>query len=359
MSLSGARGLIRVAHNPTCELQAAMMLTRVREQDVYLALAGTAYPGEYGERVSARRRGAQFEKNLYQDGAAVLRGTLAPLLGVAADDLTVRDLSEEVRGSSTAAMEERAWRTDRILMDLAADRIVPDLLIQPQLQLTLVGNLASAIFIAPDVLALDRQRHVYLPVEIKSFIVRDGVVAQGDRDGARRQAAIQLLALAQELIPLGIADRLPEAAIFIFASPFGMRPHPAFAEQLSAELFEMRRVLDTMAQVRTRLQALGATAIADAEALALVAPRLATTYQESCVAGCLLAQICRQHAAAQPTILGDRAAQTLGETIDLPRALALLHGAPATDEREAWLGPALREAAALFDWSTVVQGRAA
>lgn len=359
MSLSGARGLIRVAHNPTCELQAAMTIARVREQDVYRALAGADYPGEYGERVSARRRGAQFEKNLYKDGAAVLRGTLAPLLGVAVDDLTVRDLSEEVRGSSAAAMEERARRTARILVDLAADRNVPDLLIQPQLQLTLAGDPASAIFIAPDVLALDRLRGVCLPVEIKSFIVRDGVVAQGDRDGARRQAAIQLLALEQKLTPLGIADRLPEAAMFIFASPFGMRPHPAFAEQLPAELFEMRRALDMMAQVRARLQALGVASTADAEALAVAAPQLATTYQESCVAGCMLAQICRQHAAAQPIILGDRAAQTLGETIDLTRALELVQGAPATDEREAWLGPALREAAALFGWSTVVQGRAA
>ncbi|MEN9937395.1 MAG: hypothetical protein RLZZ387_3974 [Chloroflexota bacterium] len=37
MSLSGARGLIRVAHNPTCELQAAMVIARVREPDMYRA----------------------------------------------------------------------------------------------------------------------------------------------------------------------------------------------------------------------------------------------------------------------------------------------------------------------------------
>lgn len=357
MSLSGARGFIRVAHNPTCELQAAMTLARVREQDVYRALAKVDYPGEYGERISARRRGAQFEKNLYKDGAAVLRGILAPLLGIADDNLTVRDLSEEVRGASASAMEERALRTTRILADLASGRDVPDLLIQPQLKLTLDGDPASAIFIAPDVLAMDRARQVYLPLEIKSFIVRDGVVSQGDRDSARRQAAIQLLALDQELTLLGIADRLPELAIFIFASPFGMRPHPAFAEQLPAELFEMCRALDTMAQVRARMQALGVPSTADADALAATAPYLATTYREFCVAGCMLAQICRQNTVAHPAILGDHAVQTLGATIDLPRALALLQGAPATDERESWLGPALRDAAALFGRSTV--GRAA
>ncbi|PDW05114.1 hypothetical protein [Candidatus Viridilinea mediisalina] len=126
-----------------------------------------------------------------------------------------------------------------------------------------------------------------------------------------------------------------------------------------ALLFEMRRVLVTMAQVGTRMHALGLASTADAEGLAALSPQLTTTYQESCVAGCLLAQICRQNAGAQPSVLGDHVAQTLGETIDLPRALALLQDAPATNEREAWLGPVLREAAALFGPSTIVQGRAA
>lgn len=54
MSLSGARGLIRVAHNPTCELQAAMAIERVSERALYQALAGAEYPGY----VCVKRNGA-------------------------------------------------------------------------------------------------------------------------------------------------------------------------------------------------------------------------------------------------------------------------------------------------------------
>jgi hypothetical protein len=67
MSISGACGLIRNAHNPDCELQAAMVAERVKEPEFYRRLTGQDYPGEYGERVSARRRGTQFESHLHRD----------------------------------------------------------------------------------------------------------------------------------------------------------------------------------------------------------------------------------------------------------------------------------------------------
>jgi hypothetical protein len=359
MSVSGARGLIRVAHNPTCELQAAMTLARVREPDVYRALAGTDYPGEYGERVSARRRGATFEHNLYRDNAALLRETLAPLLQVAAGDLSMRNLVAEVPSERAAAMAERHRRTRALLADLAAGRCVPDLLIQPQLQLAVGGDPADAMYIAPDVLALSRARQIYLPVEIKSFIVRDGVVAPVDRDSARRQAAVQLLALRGELTPLRIADRLPDSALFIFATPFGLRPHPAFAEDLPAERYEMTRAVETLTHVRDRLRTIGVSDSLDADGLARLAAQLTVTYQESCVDGCLLASLCRQRANSQAIILGDAVAEVLGAEMSLPRAVALLRGDPPATARETRLAAALRDAAVLFGGTAFVQGRVA
>ena len=65
MSLSGSRGLIRVAHNPYCDLQAAMALARVRETEVYQALAGDA--------VSRRIRRAHF-------GPSARRAVRAPFV---------------------------------------------------------------------------------------------------------------------------------------------------------------------------------------------------------------------------------------------------------------------------------------
>lgn len=348
MSLAGARGLNRVAHNPTCELQAAMVIGRVREPEMYRALAGTDYPGEYGERTSARRRGTQFENTLFRDEARLLRETLAPVLGTTWEELTVRNLVAEVRGESAAAMAERFRRTRAVLEDLASGRPVPDVLVQPQLRLTTGGE--EAMYIAPDALALDRSRLVYLPVEIKSFIVRDGVVDPQDRDSARRQAAVELIALDQELAASGIADRLGETALFIFATPFGFRPHPAFSERLSAELYEMRRALVVVEQVQSRLDALGIRGPLDAQVLARFAPQLTTTYQESCVAGCLLASICRQQRADQIVVLGDAVANVLGDDMSLSRTIELLQGATPQTPREMRLAPALLDAAAIFGW---------
>jgi hypothetical protein len=329
-----------------------MAVARVSEPEMYRALAGQAYPGEYGERVSARRRGAQFENHLYADNASVLRETLAPVLGVEHTSMTVRNLVVEVRGASVAAMTERHRRTQRVLADLVSGLDVPDLLIQPQLKLTTSSSQADTVFIAPDVLALDRERRVYVPVEVKSFIVRDGVVDRSDRDGARRQAAVQLIALRQELALVGIADRLAEHAFFIFATPFGFRPHPAFAEQLPAELREMQRAHAAISEVRQRLRALGVIGTVSTADLAELAPRLTVTYQESCVAGCMLATLCRARSADQPAVLGDAVAEVLGTDISLTRAVELLQGTAPLSAREIRLALALRDAAAIFGWST-------
>lgn len=348
MSLSGARGLNRVAHNPTCELQAAMVIGRVREPEMYQALAGADYPGEYGERTSARRRGTQFENALFRDDARLLRETLAPVLGTPWEGLSVRNLVGEVRGESAAAMAERHRRTRSVFDDMVGGRPVPDVLIQPQLQLSTGRN--QAMYIAPDALALDRERRVYTPVEIKSFIVRDGVVDPADRDSARRQAAVELIALGQELAACGVGEDSGEMALFIFATPFGFRPHPAFAERLSAELYEMRRAVAAIEAVRIRLEALGVQGPLDVQALARIGPQLTTTYQESCVAGCLLAALCRQRQTDQVIVLGDAAANVLGGDITLSRTVELLQGAAPQTPREIRLTPALRDAAAIFGW---------
>lgn len=346
MTLSGSRGLLRVAQNPDCELQAAMALARVRETEVYQALAGAPFPGEYGERVSARRRGAQFERHLFEDGASLLRETLAPLLGTDAAALTVLDLATVVPGTRLAAMQERMRRTRAVLSDLAAGRAVPDLIIQPQLCLP-IGD-TQHILIAPDALVLDRTCWMYVPVEIKSFIVRDGIVGADDRGAARRQAAVEIAALRAELVPHGMADRVAERAIFVFATPFGLRPHPAFEEQLPAELADLRRALDVLVRVSDVLGTVLSAGRVDAHMFATVAPRLTFAYVEGCIASCALAALCRKRAAGQAAVLGDAVADALGRHMSVSRAVALLGGDPPADEREARLQAALRDAAALL-----------
>jgi hypothetical protein len=360
MSLSGARGLIRVAHNSDCELQAAMALERVREPAFYRELAGADFPGEYGERVSARRRGTQFEQNLFKDNAALLREILAPRLDLAPEQIVTRNLTAEVRGTSVAAFAERLRRTRAILRDLANERAVPQLLIQPQLQIRIDGDGdgdgVATEYIAPDLLVLDADAGCYVPAELKSFIVRNNIAAPSDLDSARRQAAVQVLALRDELAPLDLAQRVADRGVFIFATPFGLRPHPPFEEQLEAEVFEMARALRVMATVRRRLSALRGgrtTPLAD------LAPELAISYQESCVAGCALASLCKQRVSPRAVVLGDAVAEVLGPAMDLGRALALVGGATPASPQETELAAQLRDAVTALGWSPAMFTRAA
>src|SRR2546430_15375861 len=99
MSLSGTRGLVRISANPQCEIQAAMVVESVREPEFYRRVTGTDYPREYGERVSARRRGTKFEANLHQNDAALLRKALAPLYGYDPEDIRVRNFEDELPGA--------------------------------------------------------------------------------------------------------------------------------------------------------------------------------------------------------------------------------------------------------------------
>src|SRR2546430_1869075 len=135
MSLSGTRGLVRISANPQCEIQAAMVVEGVREPEFYRRVTGTDYPREYGERVSARRRGSKFEANLHQNDAALLRKSLAALYGYESDAMQVRNFEDELPGIRNSVRAARLSRTRRVLADLATGKDVPHVLIQPQLTL--------------------------------------------------------------------------------------------------------------------------------------------------------------------------------------------------------------------------------
>jgi hypothetical protein len=263
----------------------------------------------------------------------------------------VLNLQAEAPGGGRAAMYRRLRRTREVLADLVAGRAVPDLLIQPQLRVPVAGSAELAMLIAPDAMVLDRERWMYVPVEIKSFMVRDGVLAADDRDTARRQAAVEIAALRAELEQFGLAQRVSDRAIFVFATPFGLKPHPAFAEHLPAELLDLERALFVLERVAGELRTLLPAGRVDARAFAEIAPQLPFAYVEGCVASCALAGLCKKRSAGRPEVLGDAVAELLGADVSIPQAIALLGGAPPADGREARLAVALRDAAALLSAS--------
>lgn len=320
MTLSGSRGLVRVSINPRCDLQAAMAIERKKEPDFYRQVTGTEYPGEYGERLSARRRGAKFEANLHANDAAELRRAVGPLYGLDPATMWVRDFAQEVPGPPTTMRAQRLVRTRRIIEDLAAGRPVPQLLIEPQLRLPTGDGRFDFEHISPDFMVLDPAVEMYVPGEEKSFVVRDNVADPGDLDLTRRQAAAQILALRAEANRVQLETRVTARAAFVFATPYGLRPAPVREEYLPAEVHAMRRAVEVYRRVRADLAARRAV---DDASLAMLADEIPTSFAESCLGRCILADHCERRHIGTARGLGDSATRVLGAATD-PAALRVM-----------------------------------
>jgi hypothetical protein len=340
MSLSGTRGLVRISINPRCELQASMVVERVREPDFYRRLTAEEYPGEYGERQSARRRGNKFEQNLYANNAALLRAALGPAYGWNPDDMTVRNFAEELPGARDGIRGQRLYRTRLIIRDLRAARPVPPLLIQPQLQLRTGGDLRRSMFVSPDFMVLDSRAEIYVPGELKSFIIRDGVAEPRDLDRTRRQAAAQILALREEASRVGLEAAVSNRAVFVFATPYGLIPAPPVEEKLDGAVREIASAISVLEEAARGLQ--GRKAV-DGASLVMMADDIPINFQDSCFGSCILAARCKQRYQKTTRTLGDAAVELFGQ-VAIERIAALLDGASPETQRESEMLPRLREA---------------
>ena len=205
MSLSGARGLARISQNPRCDLQTAMVIGQVDEIEFYEALTKQQFEGEYGERISARRRGNKFEASLHQNNAAELRRILAPRFGYDPERMYVRNLADEIPDYMTEVHRHRYVRTMRVFADVAGGcepPSVPHLLIEPQLRLPVSDS--RFVYVAPDFAVFDPATKCYVVGEEKSMIVRAGSPDRVDLERTRRQAGAEALALRLRAHQLGI-----------------------------------------------------------------------------------------------------------------------------------------------------------
>lgn len=318
--------------NPECRLQAYMAVQRVNEREFYRSITGQEYPGEYGERVSARRRGQMFERNLHRDNAQLLRESVAPLFGYDAATMTVRNLDEEAKAAGERGRTARLPRTRAILTDLAAGREVPQLVIQPQFRLRLGLPGMEDYVISPDFMVFDPRTEMYVVGEEKSQILREGVGEPIDLDRARRQAGVEIIALRAEAARSGLDARVEARAVLIFASPFGLQPARAAEERnMSAEVYEIERALRVIREV--------AAEFADYAVMGDGVPQsaieaLPINYRESCIKSCLMAGYCQRRCAGQARLLGESAAEFFGPEMPIERIIELCNGAEPVDERE-------------------------
>lgn len=348
MKLAGASALTRIAQNPECGWQVVMIRSGLNEPKFYQALTGESYPKEYGERNSARRRGAKFERNAYEHNAALLRSALSAHIGVAENDIWVRNLEDEVPGGQEVNRIHRWQRTMAILKDHVEGKPTAHILIQPQLQLTMQGlGKRAGLFIAPDILFLDGASGRYRPADLKSFVVRGHQVAPADLERSRLQVAIQSLALHEALSVLR-NERPPEhVGGFIFATPFGLKPHPPCIESLDASVDRVLKAIEALAAHARTIEAAKARDGATREILLL--DEIPNHFQERCISGCALASVCQNRYGAKATVLGDSAAQILGRDFPIARAVELMAGAAPRDREEERIQALLLDLGRPFD----------
>jgi len=340
MKLAGASAITRIALNPECGRQIVMLRSGLSEPDFFKRLTGETYPSEYGERLSARRRGAKFESNAYANNAAQLRRALQGLIGLAEDEIWVRNMEDEEPGGRETSRIRRWRSTLAILGDHIAGRPSAQILIQPQLHVQAGGLVDKPGFwIAPDILFFDRDAGMYRPADLKSFVVRGNQVEPADLERSRLQVGIQSIALHESLRALGDQRALTHVGGFIFATPYGLSPHPPQMEVLDGSV---DRVLRALSALKRHGQLLDELKLANGGAREdLLLDDVPINFQERCIGTCVLAGVCRKQHDGKPHVLGDAAVQLLGADTSLDRAFALMTGAEPNNDSERSLAAAL------------------
>lgn len=319
-TVKGSTALVRLAGNPACEVIGAMVLQPGSERKFYERVVGEPYDREFGERQSSKRRGSQFERNAYAGDGRLLREAFAPYFGTEPEQVVVCNLLDHFPGDKDDARIARLGLTREILKASASGQAAPHIVIQPQLLLNTRPGPRPYFFIAPDLLVRSPVDGVYLPGDLKSFIVRENEVSQGDLARVRLQLGAQLLALKQEYHSVDPAIVVPPQGMLIFSKPNGLNPHAPRVEDLGGAVEAIRIAIGAFLRHRKRIDSLRA----GAEPYTVVAD-LSPNFQEACLSSCVMAQWCRTRVEGVAADMGDVAKDVLGE-VSIAHIIALLTG---------------------------------
>jgi hypothetical protein len=338
MTVKGSTALIRLAGNPNCEILGAMVMQEGSEKKFYELVAGEPYDREFGERQSSKRRGAQFEQNAYVGDARLLREAFSVFLGKSPHDVIVRNLIDDYPGTKNDARVARLRITRSIIADDIAGRPVPDIIIQPQLLLPTRPGPRPYFFVAPDLLVHSPQYGVFLPGDLKSFVVRENEISKSDLARVRLQLGAHVLALRHEYIRIAESAHVPAKGMLIFSRPNGLAPHAPRIEDVAGGVEAIQIGIGAFLKHRQRIESLRAGA-----APYTVVADLEPHFQDSCLNSCVMAQWCRQSVCGRGADMGDVAGKVLGK-MELEYLVGLVTGqVEPADQHENIVAARLKE----------------
>lgn len=353
--LNGTRLLANIGLIPECQRQVTMAFSSESESRFYEQVTGEPFEREFGMRQSARRRGMQFENNLFQNDAIKLQAALAPVLDIEPGTLYVRNLDlEELPPSRTTKKTQvtpgihegrvlRHARTRSIIADsLDPTRRTksPDLVIHPQLLIPVDGMKKPWLWVEPDFMVWVPKINRYVPGDLKSFVVEDRRIDPGDLVQARLQIAAQIHALEHCYQMMGETFQ-HRNGLLVFSTPYGLQPAPVREfERLDGPYDVISKAREALSRHAVKIsQALGDLESPRLNQVAFEAPN---HYCENCIGSCIFAPYCAKdhHGTAQQ--LGDEAASILGSETSLGELLELLQGSVSPTESQKGLVEELR-----------------
>ena len=325
------------AKNPTCSANTLSAVHNVR-LDAVARAAGL--PPSFGQSPFAIARGNRFEAGLFFDDAKKLRRALERQSCLPPSSTGFLDLRLRMNGgASITTVDQALERTSAWLQHLAAERTSAESIVAgPMIRIPKGVILPEALLIidVATVTANTSGRPRVTVGEVKVFPDRGGYTDAGQLASARAQAGIYRHALDLAIDALGIAEDVEIArdGILVFTWPGSNSPSVRAHEDLTYQAIRAERGFERLEEVAFELVR-DEDFSADNPALVDRVLHSETDYREACLSFCDLAPRCHQRAIERddPILLGDGIKRILGDTT-LTRALELLNGAVAEDDRE-------------------------
>jgi hypothetical protein len=332
------------ARNPDCLANTISAVHGIPMQDVARA---EGLPRTMGQSPFAIVRGRGFERTLFADGAARLRGELVRcgLLPESAGGFL--DLRLRQSGGTSPDLDTALEKTRELLIRAAGPGAgLPTIVAGATISVPGGGMLPEAILVV-DVLLIRREEppRELVVGEIKTYPDRGGYTDGSELATARAQAGVYVHGFEVVLESWGLRDRLDVAheGFLVLSRPGFNLPSVRPGEDLRYQVERAHRGFQRLREV-----AAGVSIARDSDGIAEV--RTAEcSYSEGCLSFCDRASGCYERAveSSDPIVLGEDVARFLGP-VSLDRACQLLSGAKPTGEAETDVARRLDELGSLL-----------
>lgn len=291
-------------------------------------------PAREAQSPYALRRGALFEKALFDNEAESLRTALAKSNVIPSEQAVVIDLRlTRNQGPSMKNLDMARDAFAQWIRDSRDRAEKTHIFLAPAIDAPARDVLGEGI-LAPDIVVahpMGDGRWQLEIGEVKVYPDRGGHTDTSDLAATRSQAGLYLFALRTALATHA-AVTVRRSGFLVLSWAGTNRPSVRSGEDLE---FRARAAERGIAQLREAVASIAPMPAEPTKRLSVIS-QASTSYREACISFCARASSCHRAACEQgaPSALGDAATSAL-RGVDLRRAAELMDGGAPANEREA------------------------